>query len=115
MKWHFFLLKNYKIEFTHKKETKHIPIQTFILTRYQKKLHLQFDLQTTRERRGEREWTFPSPSCRQRHRPLLEKVFFFFPREREREREREGGGGEMGRGHKLLTKSKLEVAHRFIV
>ena len=112
MKWHFFLLKNYKIEFTHKKETKHIPIQTFILTRYQKKLHLQFDLQTTRERRGEREWTFPSPSCRQRHRPLLEKVFFFFYHT---ERERERGGGEMGRGHKLLTKSKLEVAHRFIV
>ena len=50
--WHFFLLKNYKIEFTPKKKTIPIPIQIYILTQYQKKLHLQPDLQTTREREG---------------------------------------------------------------
>ena len=52
MMWHFFLLKNYKIEFTPKKKTIPIPIQIYILTQYQKKLHLQPDLQTTREREG---------------------------------------------------------------
>ena len=33
----FLFIKNYKIKFTHKKETKPILIQIFILTRYQKK------------------------------------------------------------------------------
>ena len=61
--WHLFLLKNSEIKFTHKKETRPIPNQIFILTRYKKKSPIWF----TNHERGERmnsSKAQPPPSAR---------------------------------------------------